>query len=271
MSTLYVVATPIGNLSDLTERARQVLLTVPIVAAEDTRVSRKLLSHVGASPRLESLHEHTPPGRLARIVSMLDSDDMAVVTDAGTPGISDPGSALVSAAIKAGHDIVPLPGASAATTALSVTGWAFDRYLFLGFLPRKKSDRIAVLQSVITEPGPIVVYESPHRVRASLADVDALFSDRQLTICRELTKLHEEIFRGSASEALLHFTEPRGEFVMVIAGRGELPTEMVSDTEIIETLQALTSDGLAGRTLVDRAVELTGAQKNRVYRLSLIR
>ena len=154
---------------------------------------------------------------------------------------------------------------------MSVTGWAFDRYLFLGFLPRKKSDRTGVLQSVIAEPGPIVVYESPHRVRASLADVDALFSDRQLTICRELTKLHEEIFRGSASEALLHFTEPRGEFVVVIAGRGELPTEMVSDTEIIETLQALASDGLAGRTLVDRAVELTGAQKNRVYRLSLVR
>ncbi|MDA1279542.1 MAG: 16S rRNA (cytidine(1402)-2'-O)-methyltransferase [Chloroflexi bacterium] len=269
MSTLYVVATPIGNLSDLTERARQVLMTVPTVAAEDTRVTRKLLSHLGASPRMESLHEHTSPERLAMGVAELDTGDMALVTDAGTPGVSDPGSALVSEVIKAGHDVVPLPGASAVSTALSVTGWSFDRYLFLGFLPRKKVERIAVLESVATEIGPVVVFESPHRLKAALVDIESVYSSRQVTICRELTKIYEEIFRGSASEAVVHFAEPRGEFVIVIEGSGARPSIQFSDAEIMKTLQELSAEGVAGRTLVDRVVELTGVPKNRVYRLSL--
>jgi len=269
MSTLYVVATPIGNLSDLTERARIVLSSVPTVAAEDTRVTRKLLSHLGVSPHLTSLHEHSSPERLASVVAKLDSGDMAVVTDAGTPGISDPGSALVSAAVAAGHDVVPLPGASAVSAALSVTGWSFDRYLFVGFLPRKKTDRVSALKSINAEPGPVVVYESPHRIQDLLADIDEVLVDRQLTICRELTKLHEEIFRGSAAEAVSHFTQPRGEFVVVIEGVGDRPPEEISDATIEITLQELKSSGLDGRSLVDSAVALTGAQKNRVYRLSL--
>ncbi len=269
MSTLYVVATPIGNLSDMTARAIDVLSTVPTVAAEDTRVTRKLLNHIGASPRLESLHEHTPPERLKRIVAKLDSGDMALVADAGTPGISDPGSALVSEAVTAGHVVVPLPGPSAVSTALSVTGWAFDRFLFLGFLPRRQNDRISRLQSITVEPGPIVLYESPHRMKAALADIHGVFPDRQLVICRELTKLHEEIFRGTAAEAATHFAEPRGEFVIVVEGSGKQPTEEILDESIIETLRDLESQGLRGRTLVDRAVEVTGAPKNRVYRLSL--
>ena len=130
MSTLYVVATPIGNLSDLTERAATILSSVPTVAAEDTRVTRKLLKHIDASPLLESLHEHTSPQRLKKIISRLESGDMGFVTDAGTQGISDPGASLVKAALVAGHTVVPLPGASALTTALSITGWSFDRFLF---------------------------------------------------------------------------------------------------------------------------------------------
>lgn len=269
MSTLYVVATPIGNLSDLTARAIDVLSTVPTVAAEDTRVTRKLLNHIGASPRLESLHEHTSPERRKSIVAKLDSGDMALVTDAGTPGISDPGSALVSEAVTAGHDVVPLPGPSAVSTALSVTGWAFDRFLFLGFLPRRQNDRISRLQSITVEPGPIVLYESPHRVKATLTDIHGVFPDRQLVICRELTKLYEEIFRGTAAEAATHFAEPRGEFVIVIEGSGEQPTEEILDESIIGTLRDLESQGLRGRTLVDRVVEVTGVSKNRIYRLSL--
>ncbi len=269
MSTLYVVATPIGNLSDLTARATEILSTVPTVAAEDTRVTRKLLTHIGASPRLESLHEHTTPDRLKSIVAKLDSGDMALVTDAGTPGISDPGSALVREAVTAGYDVVPLPGPSAVSTALSVTGWAFARFLFLGFLPRKQSDRISTLKSAGTEPGPIILYESPHRVTAALADIHELFPDRQLVICRELTKLYEEIFRGTAAQAASHFAEPRGEFVIVVQGIGEQPAEEPSDDSIVESLRDLESQGLSGRSLVDRAVEITGAPKNRVYRLSL--
>ena len=269
MSTLYVVATPIGNLADLTARATQILSGVPVVAAEDTRVTRKLLNHIGALPSLESLDEHTSPERLKSVVARLGTGDMALVTDAGTPGISDPGSALVSEAVAKGHDVVPLPGPSAVSTALSVTGWAFDRFLFLGFLPRRQNDRIGALQSAATESGPVVIYESPHRVKATLYDISETLPDRQLVVSRELTKLYEEIFRGTASEAIAHFTDPRGEFVIVIEGTGQQPANEISDDEIIEAIRELKSQGLQGRTLVDRVVELTGAPKNRVYRLSL--
>jgi 16S rRNA (cytidine1402-2'-O)-methyltransferase len=269
VSTLYVVATPIGNLADITTRAVEILSAVPIVAAEDTRVTRKLLSHIGISPRLESLHEHTSPERLDTLVSKLESGDMAVVTDAGTPGISDPGSALVSAAVNAGHDVIPLPGPSAIVTALSITGWAFDRFLFLGFLPRKKNDQIAALEDAASEPGPIVAYESPHRIKASLANISHVMPDRKLVVCRELTKMYEETFRGTAREASEHFSEPRGEFVLVIQGAGSATHAEITDEEIATTIEKLKSEGMGGRTLVDRAVELTGAQKNRVYQISL--
>ena len=269
MSTLYVVATPIGNLSDLTKRAAEILASVTTVAAEDTRVTRKLLSHLGISPRLESLHEHTSPERLDAVVAKLDSGDMAVVTDAGTPGISDPGSALVAAAVAAGHEVIPLPGPSAIVTALSITGWSFDRFLFIGFLPRKKKERLIELVKASTEKGPVVAYESPHRIKDALVDIDKIFSERQLVICRELTKLHEETFRGTAAEAIKHFTEPRGEFVVIIEGAGEPEPTEISDDEIIELIDKLKEDGFIGRTLVDKAVELTDLPKNRVYRLSI--
>ena len=269
MSILYVVATPIGNLADTTSRAVEILTAVPIVAAEDTRVTRKLLNHLGISPRLKSLHKHTTPERLDALVTNLESGDMAVVSDAGTPGISDPGSALVSAALEAGHDVIPLPGASALTSALSITGWVFDRFLFLGFLPRKKNDQLAALESAATEPGPIVAFESPHRIKATLDNIDAVMPDRQLVVCRELTKLYEETFRGSAREAFDNFSEPRGEFVLVIQGSGNVAITEISDGEITQALDNLATEGLTGRTLVERVVDLTGAPKNRVYRLSL--
>ena len=269
MSTLYVVATPIGNLSDLTERAATILSSVPTVAAEDTRVTRKLLKHIDASPLLESLHEHTSPQRLKKIISRLESGDMGFVTDAGTPGISDPGASLVKAALVAGHNVVPLPGASALTTALSITGWSFDRFLFLGFLPRKKPERISVLESVITEPGPIVIYESPRRLKATLEDINEIVPDRQLVICRELTKLYEETFRGTAAQSINHFSTVRGEFVIVIKGATKSYSTMITDKEIRSVLNNLESQGLSGRSLVDQTVKITKATKNRVYRLSL--
>jgi 16S rRNA (cytidine1402-2'-O)-methyltransferase len=175
----------------------------------------------------------------------------------------------VSAAIDRGHDVIPLPGPSAAVAALSITGWSFDRFLFLGFLPRKKNDQIAVLESAASEPGPIVTYESPRRIKATLENIEATFPERHLVICRELTKLYEETFRGTATEALAHFDETRGEFVVVIEGAGAASDIEISDQAIIEILEKLKSDGLSGRTLVERTVELSGAPKNRVYRLSL--
>ena len=270
MSTLYVVATPIGNLSDISQRATEILSTVSTVAAEDTRVSRKLLNHIGVSPRLESLHEHTSPERLQALVEQLKLGDMAVVSDAGTPGISDPGSALVAAAVEAGHDVIPLPGPSAIVSALSITGWSFDRFLFLGFLPRKKNEQLATLENASQEPGPIVAYESPHRIKATLENINNTFADRQLVICRELTKFYEETFRGTAAEAILHFnTQPKGEFVVVIQGAGKSANTELSDDEISEVLVNLKENGLSGRTLVERAVEITRAPKNRIYQLSL--
>ena len=270
MSTLYVVATPIGNLSDISQRATEILSTVSTVAAEDTRVSRKLLNHIGVSPRLESLHEHTSPERLQALVEQLELGDMAVVSDAGTPGISDPGSALVAAAVEAGHDVIPLPGPSAIVSALSITGWSFDRFLFLGFLPRKKNEQLATLENASQEPGPIVAYESPHRIKATLENINDTFADRQLVICRELTKFYEETFRGTAAEAILHFnTQPKGEFVVVIQGAGKSANTELSDDEISEVLVNLKENGLSGRTLVERAVEITRAPKNRIYQLSL--
>ena len=270
MSTLYVVATPIGNLSDISQRATEILSTVSTVAAEDTRVSRKLLNHIGVSPRLESLHEHTSPERLQALVEQLELGDMAVVSDAGTPGISDPGSALVAAAVEAGHDVIPLPGPSAIVSALSITGWSFDRFLFLGFLPRKKNEQLATLENASQEPGPVVAYESPHRIKATLENINNTFADRQLVICRELTKFYEETFRGTAAEAILHFnTQPKGEFVVVIQGAGKSANTELSDDEISEVLGNLKENGLSGRTLVERAVEITRAPKNRIYQLSL--
>jgi len=270
VSTLYVVATPIGNLSDISQRATEILSTVPTVAAEDTRVSRKLLNLIGVSPRIESLHEHTSPERLQALVAKLEVGDMAVVSDAGTPGISDPGSALVAAAVEAGHDVIPLPGPSAIVTALSITGWSFDRFLFLGFLPRKKNEQLTTLKNTSQEPGPIVAYESPHRIKATLENINDTFSDRQLVICRELTKFYEETFRGTAVEAIAHFnTQPKGEFVIVIQGTGKAANTELSDNAILEILGNLKENGLSGRTLVERAVEITDEPKNRVYQISL--
>jgi 16S rRNA (cytidine1402-2'-O)-methyltransferase len=270
VSTLYVVATPIGNLSDISQRAIEILSTVLTVAAEDTRVSRKLLNHIGVSTRLESLHEHTSPERLQALVEKLELGDMAVVSDAGTPGISDPGSALVAAAVEAGHDVIPIPGPSAIVSALSITGWSFDRFLFLGFLPRKKNEQLATLENASQEPGPVVAYESTHRIKATLENINDTFADRQLVICRELTKFYEETFRGTAAEAIAHFnTQPKGEFVVVIQGAGKSANTELSDDEISEVLGNLKENGLSGRTLVERAVEITRAPKNRIYQLSL--
>ena len=269
MSTLYVVATPIGNLGDLTTRASDVLSRVPVVAAEDTRVTKKLLNHLGVNPKLESLHEHSSPERIEAVCALLESGDMAVVSDAGTPGVSDPGSKLVAAAVEAGHNIEPLPGPSAVVTALSITGWEFSRFLFLGFLPRKNRDRAAVLEGVRKEPGPIVVYESPHRVSESLKAIADVFEDRPVVVCRELTKKFEEIFRGTAGEAATHFENSKGEFALVIKGSGVQEDASLSDDELRSQLESASESGLSGRSLVDEIVSKTGESKSRVYRLSL--
>lgn len=268
MGTLYVVATPIGNLEDLSARAVRVLGEVKLIAAEDTRISRKLLSRIGARTPMLSYHAHSREGRLERVLQALDSGDVALITDAGAPGVSDPGARLVAAAAERGHPVVSIPGPSAVTAALGVSGLPADRFLFLGFMPRRSAERRRLLEDAGSEPGALVCFETPHRLLESLADIHAIWPERRLAVCRELTKLHEEVFRGTAGQALEHFETPRGEFVIVIEGRDESGPG-ISDQDIADTIDRLRTEGFRGRRLVDAGVAATGASRSRVYRVSL--
>jgi 16S rRNA (cytidine1402-2'-O)-methyltransferase len=219
MGTLYIVGTPIGNLEDITLRAIRILKEVNLIAAEDTRVTRTLLNAYQITTPLSSFHEFSGPGKVRRLVERLAGEDVALVSDAGTPGISDPGFPLIRAAIEAGIDVVPIPGPSATLTALVVSGLPMHAFTYLGFMPRKSGERRRLLASLADAPLTQVVYESPHRLLATLSDiVSVLGPERPLAIGRELTKKFEEIVRGSASEVLERFQKraPRGEFTLII-------------------------------------------------------
>ena len=221
MGTLFVVGTPIGNLEDMTLRGARVLGQVDLVAAEDTRVTRRLLTHLGIRARLVSYHEHNWRARLPQLLKALESGDVALVCDAGMPTLSDPGSELVSHAAAAGLGVEVVPGPSALTAALAVSGFSADAFTFLGFLPRRRKDRRARLQSAASLPLTLVVFEAPHRMLATLQDVLDELGDRRVALCRELTKLHEEVFRGTVSEAMEQVRAPRGEYVLLIEGEAE--------------------------------------------------
>ena len=264
MSTLFVVATPIGNLQELSPRAIEVIRDAHVVAAEDTRVSRKLLTMADSSARLVSYNENSPSGRLAELLQLLETGDVALLSDAGTPGISDPGAALVSEAAKAGHTVSPIAGPSAVTAALSVSGFVADTFMFLGFLPRKTAERRHTLSSAAALPVTLVLLEAPHRLRDTLEDLEFVVTDRQVAVCRELTKLHEEIFRGTPGEAVEHFTQPRGEFVIVIAP-GEPQSTEITEEQIAAAASEAIASGLSGRDAVERVMTATGATRSRVY------
>lgn len=267
MPTLYVVATPIGNLEDMTLRGLRVLKEVSLIAAEDTRTTRKLLSHYDIHTPLTSYHDHNIGRSLPRILETLESGDVALVSDAGTPGISDPGLELVRAASSAGFTVVPIPGPSAMTTALSVSGIPADRSLFLGFLPRGKRDRLALLESVAELPFTLVIFEAPHRLQRSLADILEALGDRPLTALREGTKLHEEVFRGSVSEAVERFQQPRGEFTLVVGW--EAKEQDSSPEEAEEMLRSLLEQGVSARDARSLVAERTGIPRRELYRMWL--
>ena len=274
MPTLYIVGTPIGNLEDLTPRAARILAEVSLVAAEDTRVTRRLLSHLGIRPRTTSFHQHNWREKMGGVLAELAEGDVALVTDAGMPGISDPGSELVVAAAEAGFNVEVVPGPSAVTAALALSGFSGDAFLFLGFLPRRKKDRLAALREASMSAVPLVLFEAPHRLRATLADLDTVFGGRQLAVCRELTKLHEEVFRGAAAQALEHFASPRGEVVLVVQGwqaedsgqpgAGD-ENEVATELNLRQMLSDLKEDGVRAKDAVAAVVESTGLAKNRVY------
>jgi 16S rRNA (cytidine1402-2'-O)-methyltransferase len=219
MPILYVIATPIGNLEDISLRALRLLREVKLIAAEDTRTTRHLLDAYNIKTPLTSYHEHSKRAKLDYLLDYLEKEDLALVSEAGMPGLSDPGYELIVAAIEHGIPVVPVPGASAVITALAVSGLPTDQFLYVGFLPRRKGQRQRLLSSIVDEQRTIVAFETPHRLREALSDIEEILGNRRLSVGRELTKVHEEIFRGRVSQAREHFTEPRGEFSLVIEGK----------------------------------------------------
>jgi 16S rRNA (cytidine1402-2'-O)-methyltransferase len=268
---LYVVATPLGNLGDLSARAMEVLRAVPVVAAEDTRRTRGLLTHLGASPRLLSYHAHSEEPRLETLLEILhDGRDVALVSDAGTPVVSDPGTDLVAAARASGITVVPIPGPSAVATALSAAGLKGDRYLFLGFVPRKGSERARLLARAAAEEWSVVFFEAPPRLTDLLEDLArTVGGDRRAVVARELTKLHEEFRAGTLAELAGYYSEhpPRGEITIVLEGTGA-PAEPPDRTgEAVEQATLLLAEGLTRREVVRRITETLGLPRNDAYRL----
>ena len=265
MHTLYVVATPIGNLEDISLRALRILKEVKLIAAEDTRKTSRLLSHYQINTPMTSYYEHNKLVKLNRMLNYLEEGDMALVSEAGMPGISDPGYELIVAAIEHGIPVVPIPGASAVTTALAVSGLPTDRFMFLGFLPSKSAGRRRMLENVAAEKSTLVILEAPHRLQASLKDILAVLGDRRLAACRELTKLHEEIFRGTVSQTLAYFTAPKGEFTLVIDGnKAEGSKELT--VEIRKKLHELRVSGMSAKQAVTSVAAETGLSKRELYR-----
>jgi 16S rRNA (cytidine1402-2'-O)-methyltransferase len=269
--TLYIVATPLGNLGDLSARASEVLRTVPVVAAEDTRRTRGLLTHLGAAPQLLSYHAHSEDRRLETLLEILhDGRDVALVSDAGTPAVSDPGMELVAAARESGVLVVPIPGPSAVAAALSAAGFTGDRYLFLGFLPRKGRERVRLLARAAAEEWSVVFFEAPPRLADLLSDLAKVAGGgRRAVVARELTKLHEE-FRLGTLDQLAHYyseTPPRGELTIVLEGTVAplAPPDRTEDAREQATL--LLAEGLTRREVVRRLSDSLGLSRNEAYRL----
>jgi len=265
MPSLYVVATPIGNLEDISLRAVRVLREVRLIAAEDTRKTRRLLNAYDIKTPLTSYYEHNKETKLDYILKKLEEVDVALVSEAGTPGISDPGYELVAAASRQGIPVVAIPGPSAVIAALAVSGLPTDRFTCIGFLPRKKGERRRLLESVAGESGSIVILEAPHRLKAALDDIKDMLGDRRIAVCRQLTKLHEEVFRGAVSQAQQYFTQPKGEFTLVIEGNKEKP-EPEASVEIIKRMEAMKTSGARAREAIALLAEETGLSRKELYR-----
>lgn len=270
MPILYLVGTPIGNLEDISLRALRILGEVGLIAAEDTRTTGRLLKHYQIETPMLSYHDYSDQGRLSQLIDAISTNDVALVTEAGMPGLSDPGYRLVKEAIEAGIEVVPVPGPSAATAALVISGLPTDKFLFLGFLPRQQNARRVILNDVARLPYTLVLYEAPHRILELLADIRELLGDRQLSIGRELTKLHEEIWRGHISQAITHFSQGkiRGELTVIVAGAGE-DVYRWTESEVRESLAEQLSKGIKRKEAAAIVAQMSGWRKKEVYELSL--
>lgn len=265
---LYVVATPIGNLEDITLRALRVLREVDVIAAEDTRHTRKLLERYDIHTPLTSYHQHNERTKAPALVRRLEAgENVALVSDAGTPTISDPGYHLVRAAAEKGVPVTPVPGVSAATAALSVCGLATDRFVFQGFLPAKRNRRKETLRELQDDDRTLVFYEVPHRIRESLTDMHEALGDRAVTVGRELTKVHEELLRGTLSQLAGEMDQQRGEFVVVVAGRDNAPAV---DEELLRTeITRLLETGHKANDVAKLVADSHHVAKRDVYKLVL--
>ncbi len=268
--TLFVVATPLGNLADLSPRGADTLRRVGVVAAEDTRHTRPLLTHIGSSADLISVHAHSAPQALERVLELLAlGKDVALVTDAGTPAVSDPGAALVAAARARDFQVVTIPGPSAVAAALAVSGLSADRYLFLGFLPRKGGERRRLLERIAQSEWTVVLFESPNRTAELLDDLAAACgAERRAAVARELTKLFEETRDGTLADLAGYYRDapPRGEVTVIIAGTGAPEREPeLPDPE--SRARELLAQGLSRRDVANRLADETGITRNTAYRL----
>jgi 16S rRNA (cytidine1402-2'-O)-methyltransferase len=269
--TLYIVGTPIGNLEDMTFRAVRILQAVDAIAAEDTRHTGKLLHHFQITTPQVSYHEHNRITRTGELVERLQNGQaIALVSDAGMPGISDPGYELVKACVEAGLTVVPIPGCSAVVAALIASGLPSDRFVFEGFLPTKPKDRRAHLERLKSESRTLVFYEAPHRLRQTLQDLLILGGDRAIVLARELTKLHEEFWRGTIAEAIDQYRdrEPLGEFTLVLAG-AELNPLLLSDDALKAELQALLNQGISRSEASRQLAQQTALPRRQIYQLAL--
>ena len=266
--TLYIVATPIGNLEDITLRAIRILKEADIIAAEDTRHTQTLLMHFSINTPLTSYHEHNERAKTSQLVARLErSESIALVSDAGTPSISDPGYRLIGEAIRIGIRVVPIPGPSALIAALSASGLPTDGFNFRGFLPARKRERRSKLQELRVERYSIIVYETPHRLKESLDDIREIFGDRRILLAREVTKVHEEFLRGRISEVIaeIKHREIRGEVTLIIEGCSDLGSP--SEEALREDIARLLGDGMRVKEIAEVLGEKYGYSKRQIYGL----
>ncbi len=269
MPVLYLVATPIGNLEDITLRAIRVLKEAALVAAEDTRTTRALFDRHGIATPLTSYTEHNHAEKTPGLLAKLAEGDIALVSEAGTPAINDPGHYLVAAALEAGFRVSPVPGPSAVVAAVAASGLPSEGFTFLGFLPHKQGERRRLLEAARQEPRSLVMFETPHRLQAALEDIEAVLGDRRMSAARELTKLHEEVFHGTVSEARDHFQQPRGEFTLVIEGTRNKELGTRDPEQAREALERLRAQGVRAKEAVAEVAGATGLPRRDVYRMWL--
>ncbi|HUF00155.1 MAG TPA: 16S rRNA (cytidine(1402)-2'-O)-methyltransferase [Anaerolineales bacterium] len=267
MGTLYLVATPIGNLEDMSARALRILREASLIAAEDTRHTGKLLKHFEIETPITSYFEHNKLNKLDFILDKLSTGDVALVSDAGTPAVNDPGYELVQAALASKHDVKPVPGPSAPITALTVSGLPTDSFLYLGYLPHKTSERHKRLEEVESQPYTLVFLESPYRIVEALEDFLSILGDRRICVAREMTKMFEEYWRGNVSGAVEHFKSqpPRGEFTLVVEGKKEDKNEKWTEEQLQRAIEIELKNEKSAKEISAELVKLSGWNKRDIY------